>query len=272
MRVAPIIRLCLALSSAACSPPERSMSGSVVGYLHSLAKSRFDVGSVIEETDELGSHRVVGDKGVFATNLVTHATTAIPNSGVPSASGDVFPGNAGEQDAAVLDYFTMAGLPSSQISSVTANQAGGSDPKGGAGPGRPAVVAWYSVIHRSYEGVPIEDSAAWAMLGKSGNALVEQVYWPDIPEDVWARTREFQAMLADPRGKAQFIGRFPAEASRGELVVRHTAWYWSGEFEAKPCYRFALNGPSICLDEEGRALRLADEGAIDSSAAGGPLR
>jgi hypothetical protein len=271
MRVAPIIGLCFTLAGASCSGSEPGMGGPVLGYLHRFAKTRFEVGTIIEEKDEFGDHKVVGEKGVFATNLVTHATTAIPNSSVPDPSGNVFPGNAEAQGKAVVDYFTGAGLPLSQISSVTADQSGASDAKDGNPLQNSTVVAWYSVLHRAYHRVPIEGSVAWTMLGKSGNSLIEQVYWPEIPERVWDRTREFSAMLATPERKAQFMARFPADASQGELVVRHTAWHWSGQFEAAPCYRFTLRGLAICLDEGGRPLRLADEAAMVAPSTVGPL-
>jgi hypothetical protein len=147
---------------------EAGKSAGIPGYVHTLARSRFVIGKITGETDEFGMHKIIGDDGVFATEIVSQGVTAIPDFEVPSPTGQYFPGGYVAQNAEVVSYLTGAGLPADQILSVTDDETGVSRWSGGDSgdifdPKNVVVVTWFTVFHRGYEGVPIEDSTAWAI-------------------------------------------------------------------------------------------------------------
>jgi len=212
---------------------------------------------MVGEMNEYGMHKITGTDGVFATEIVSQAATAIPNTTPPSLTGNVFPGDARAQDDAVKSYFTHAGLPSNQVSSVTADETVITALD--AGLENPLVIAWYSILHRSYDGVSIEDSTAWAILGRDGGSLEEQVYWPAMGADVVNRLRSFQAMLSQPETSNAFFASLPANTQAGALVIHHTAWDWAGAFAAEPCYRAVLGSVALCFDMTGHVVTLPDD-------------
>jgi hypothetical protein len=243
---------------------EAGKSAGIPGYVHTLARSRFVIGKITGETDEFGMHKIIGDDGVFATEIVSQGVTAIPDFEVPSPTGQYFPGGYVAQNAEVVSYLTGAGLPADQILSVTDDETGVSRWSGGDSgdifdPKNVVVVTWFTVFHRGYEGVPIEDSTGWAILGSHGESLEEKVFWPAIGQDVVTELEAFQAVLSDPNTQAAFLARLPSGLSGGHLAIHHTLLEWQGPFEAHPCYRGVLGGTSLCFDLSGNLLQLADE-------------
>jgi hypothetical protein len=145
----------------------RAEEATIPGYDHLFARSRFKLGDLIDERDELGMHKIQGSKGTFATVVASRAAVALPADPVPNpVAPDIFPGDAAAQNAAVLAYFTEAGLQADQVVSVTADETGVSPMDDFP---HPLVIAWFSTLNRGFEGTPIEDSMAWAILGAAGD-------------------------------------------------------------------------------------------------------
>jgi hypothetical protein len=231
----------------------------IPGYDHLFARSRFKLGDLIDARDELGMHKIQGSKGTFATVVASRAAVALPADPVPNpVAPDIFPGDAAAQNAAVLAYFTEAGLQADQVVSVTADETGVSPMDDFP---HPLVIAWFSTLNRGFEGTPIEDSMAWAILGAAGDSLEEQVYWPAIGGAALKEVRQFRAMLSDPARGAAYLVRLPDAdaAAGGELVLHHTSWDWQGPFEARGSYRVMVSGTVVHFDMTGHVLELANE-------------
>ena len=240
--------LCLA---AACSQRD-SVPGNLQGYVHAFSRSRFDLGTLVSEIDQFGMHKLVGTDGTFATELVSEATVGSHNDvPFPDPNTGVYPGDADAQNAAVQSYFTAAGLPSAQIESISADEAV-------LAQGGDVLVGWYSILHRGWNGIPIDDSIADAAFDAQGRSVSEQVYWPEIPGAVLAQARTFQDLLADAARRAAYLEELPADSRTPVLVIRHTSWYWQGPFQAQACCRGSQPGDP-CFDMDGRLVTLPDD-------------
>jgi hypothetical protein len=215
------------------------------------------VGNAVHEVEEFGMRKVIGDNGVFATNLNTQAVTALPNLNILDTPTALFRGDDTAQNAAVIAYLVGAGLPSAQVLSVRADETGLSRMETGVSD--PVVHAWFSVLVRGFEGVRVEDSTAWAAMGADGSSLEESVYWPEIGVDVVTELRAFRNMLQTPGEEQAFLARLPPSATDGELVVHHTSALWTGAFEARACYRTNVSGTALHFDRNGLLVQLADE-------------
>lgn len=245
-RISLVALCCLA---AACS--NRGPTHDLSGYRHTFGHSRFDTGSVTSEVEEYGMHKVVGDVGTFATQLVSGGAIAIPNVPFPNPAFGVYSGDADDQNGAVRSYFVSAGLPEEQVASVTADGTVYLH-------GDYQLSGWFSSLNRGYEGVPIDNSIAFAAFDASGRSSEEQVYWPEISADVLEQVHAFQDMLADPGQKSVFVQKLPASSREAILVIRHTSWFWQGDFAAVACCRGAsLVG--ACFDMTGRPVHLPDD-------------
>ena len=240
----------LACLTAACGD-QAPAAGFLPGYTHAFERSRFDLGNFVSEMDEFGMHKVFGSRGTFSTELVSAAAVALPNVPFPDPETGVYPGDSDAQNAAVQSYFITAGLPADQVASVSADATG-------AVHGQDVLSGWYSILHREYDGVPIDDSMAFAAFNASGKSASEQVYWPEIPGDVLEQVRKFRAMLADPSQRAAYVQKLPASSRDAILVVHHTSWYWGGPFQAQACCRGA-DRTDICLDISGHVVDLPDD-------------
>lgn len=242
--------MALGYPSTACSDQAHA-PGFLPGYAHSFERSRFDLGEFVSEMDEFGMHKLVGSHGTFATELVSAGAHAVPNNPFPDPTTGVYPGDSDAQNAAVQSYFTAAGLPADQVASVSADGATRVH-------GQDVLSGWYSILHRGYDGIPIDDSIAAAALNAGGLSSSEQVYWPDIPVDVLEQARVFKKMLADPTKRAAYIQKLPASSRDAILVIHHTSSFWQGPFEAKACCRGSINN-HICFDMNGNLIQLPDE-------------
>lgn len=166
----------------------------------------------------------------------------------------------------VDEQLVSAGLPADQISSVTSKLVVAArvpvDADAGVKDGlleNAVNKGWFSILDRSYVGVPIVDSFAWAILDSTGTAVEEQVYWPEIGADVATLLRKFQTLLGDPRSEANFIASLPSDVGSGKLVIHHTSWDWQGTFDAQPCYRATFGASTLCYDISGSPIQLPDE-------------
>jgi hypothetical protein len=250
---------------AACDQ-RASAPGNLSGYTHTFAHSRFDLGNLVAEKDEFGMHKLVGSDGTFATQLISGAVVGTHNDvPFPDPTTGVYPGDADTQNAAVKSYFLAAGLPESQIALISSDEAVYMH-------GQDVLVGSYSMLHRGWDGVLIDDSIAFAAFDAQGRSADEQVYWPEISSEVLAQAREFQKMLADPTQKAAYLQRLPASSRVANLVIRHTSWFWQGAFQAQACCRGA-NTVDPCFDISGHLVHLpgddgwsTDGGAADADA------
>jgi hypothetical protein len=235
------------------------------GYTHTFGHSRFNLGNLISEKDEFGMHKVVGTEGTFATWLVSGAANGVRDVPIPDPAIGVYPGGPDAQNAAVKSYFVAAGLPEGQVASISADGTVYMR-------GQYVLEGSYSLLHRGWEGVPIDDSIAFAFFDAKGRSASEQVYWPEIPSEVLTQARAFQKMLADPAQKAAYVEKLPASSRVAKLVIHHTSWFWQGSFQAQACCRGA-NTVDPCFDISGHLVRLpgddgssADGGAADADA------
>ncbi len=201
-------------------------------------------------------HKHVGTEGTFATWLVTGAANGVRDVPIPDPVIGVYPGGADAQNAVVKSYFVTAGLPEKQIASISAD--------GTVYLHGPYVLEGsYTLLHRGWEGVPIDDSIASAFLDAKGRSASEQVYWPEIPGEILAQARAFQKLLADPAQKAAYVAKLPASSRVANLVIHHTSWFWQGSFQAQACCRGA-NTVDPCFDISGHLVRLpGDDGSSD---------
>ena len=239
----------LAGLTAACGGQAQAPSF-LPGYTHTFERSRFDLGDFVSEMDEFGNHMVVGTRGTFSTELASGAVVALPNVPFPDPTTGVYPGDSDAQNAAVESYFTTAGLPANQVAYVSAEGTG-------LVHGQYVLSGWYSIWHREYDGVPIDDSMAFAAFNAIGKSASEQVYWPEIPGDVLEQVRKFREILADPSQRAAYVQKLPASSRDAILVIQHTSFSWKGPFQAQVCCRGAAR-TDICLDMSGHIVDLPD--------------
>lgn len=273
-RIAGVVAL-LTLNGIACGSPSSSRDSGVPGYEHGLARSTFQIGEFVGVRDTALLEAVDGTLGSFAVQRTSRSATAIPNFGLP-VPDNIFPGDDAAQNKAVHEYFVGAGIPADQVLSLSANQTlitwsrwpeEGELPDPNAEPswGTILAIAWYSVLHRGFEGVEIVDSTAWAMLGSNGNALTEQVYWPSLDAGVVEELDAFRAVLDDASERERYFARLPSIAE-GRLVIRHTSWFYDGPFVARAAYRATFSGGAhLDFDIRGQLLTLPDEVAPEVS-------
>jgi hypothetical protein len=166
----------------------------------------------LRELDQDGMHKIIGKNGVFATEMGSNAATASDNTPfidlIATASGQ----DAAAEGSALVQYLVGAGLPSDQIASVSEDGVGKISGDGGSG--ELDVSAEVPMLARAYEGIPIEDSFAWAALADDGLSYGEQVFWPEIGGDVVTELKAFKQMLADPHEAPPSSRRFRAATGR----------------------------------------------------------
>ncbi|HEY8042056.1 MAG TPA: hypothetical protein VIF15_19770 [Polyangiaceae bacterium] len=276
MRSSIVLSIACALVATACSsaPQEPSPSGSAgtgpstspaapadvrAGFVHAVERSRFRVGDNPAERLEFGSRKIVGDEGVFATRP-TGLVLAISNADAPTRARPPLPGGAEAHDALVRSYFLGAGLPADQMRDVSpyavVSKVGRSGPDFATLAGS-KLEYYFSTVSRQIDGIPVSDSFAWARLDADGNAVLESVYWPEIPAQVVRDALAFEARLEDAPTRAALLARVPRE---GKLVIHHTPGEWDGAFEATATYDVGEERGKVShFDVEGRRIELSHE-------------
>jgi hypothetical protein len=190
--------------------------------------------------------------------LNTKAAGAIPDTTVLEAEPwNALGGGPEAQANAVRSYFTQAGIPGAQILSISENEYGISSFSEGVE--HPIVVSWFAYLHRGFGGVPIFDSMAWAMIGRDGRSLEEQVYWPEIDATTMRSLAEFKALLDDNDAAKEFFSMLPDGFTDGALGICHTSWQHKGPFVAVACYRINLEGLMVSVDSQGNPIDLGDQ-------------
>jgi hypothetical protein len=242
------------------SPSVASTSTEVrAGFVHGLDRSRFRVGSNASELDEFGAHKVVGAEGVFSVRP-TGLVIGLSNADAPTRAKPPLPGGSAAHDALVRSYFIDSGLPADQILDVSPytvmSKVGRNGPDFFA-QATSKLEYQFSVISRQIDGIRVDDSYAWARLDADGAAVLESVYWPEIPAQIVRDAVAFQTRLADDAGKRVFLAKVPRE---GSLVIHHTPGEWVGAFAATASYDVGEeHGKVTHFDMEGRRLELPHE-------------
>jgi hypothetical protein len=254
MRGANIILASIVISCSSASGP-----GALPGYVHTLARSRFPIGDILGSQDIVGMDQIIGSQGVFSTEMLSKMASGTPDANAPSLGRGPFPGGDSAQNAAVLAYFVGAGLPADQVSTVV--------PFDGfealitpatMSPTQTVLSTWVtSVVCRSYQGIKISDSFAWARFDAQGESVTESVYWPELPLSTMQALALFQALLSDSSRRPTYLARLPQGGASGELVIHHTPGE-STEFSADPYFDIKIDGVVLHFDVNGSAQLLPD--------------
>jgi hypothetical protein len=244
------------LAFASCS--SAAVSSSVLpGYVDTLARSRFAIGTLVGTQDVAGMHEMIGDEGVFAAEIVSGMVIATSNADSADLVSGPYPGTADLQNEVVVGYFEAAGLEPDQVGQVTATS--GFEALVSADspiPNQNVLLTWVdTIICREFDGIKISDSFAWASLDASGKSVSESVYWPELPASTMAAVAAFQALLADQTERDAFLANLPAGISNGELVIHYTP----GEainFSAVPYFDVSVEGVTLHFDMNGHLQTL----------------
>lgn len=221
--------------------------GGAVGYRHSLQRSRFVTGATgtnLRPVEEFGFAKVVGPKGIFATNLRNGLVVAVQSGGSDKSdekAGDVNAraGRVMDPDRHnkwVIEYFLAAGVPKNQIGGVHANTyLSSSGSAKDAWPAEPKIDGYASVLERKIEKYDVVDSVIWARMNEEGKVVSEWIYWPPIPAKALADARRLEELVRSS-GKANFLTRLPAGLPIGKVVIRHSSATEEGPFEVFASY------------------------------------
>jgi hypothetical protein len=227
-------------SGGAISPDK----GGAPGYQHAIERSRFATGGNLDQSyrpvEEFGFLKIVGPKGVFATNLRNGLVIALQsdstNKGRPQPEQDGT--KAGkilgpdEHNKMVVDYFVSSGVPRDQVGGIHANtylSASGSKDNPQLSP--PKVDGYASIIERRLNGkFFVAESVAWARLDNDGQVITEWVYWPAIPAKAIADAKRIDEMTVGAQ-KGDYLNRLPVGLRDGTIVIHHSPATDEGPFE-----------------------------------------
>jgi hypothetical protein len=197
--------------------------GAYPGYVHSRGRSRFNAGAVAASRSEGGFAKSIGENGVFAVDSVTGWALAVPNADAPSTQRPPLPGSADDHNRRTLEYFRAAGIPAAQISGVHVNalMQGGADASG-ARTGD-SLKAYYSVLERSIQGVPVVESRAWARFNADDDVVEESVYWPALPASVDADLAALKAAAGTANFHSKLTAAVALDPKSGHLAIHHSS-------------------------------------------------
>jgi hypothetical protein len=155
----------------------------------------------------------------------------------------------------VRDYFVRLGVPAEQVASVRTmtmlEASGRSDETKRT---VPRIRAYYSVLERAVDGIPVPDSFAWARVNADGRIVAEAVYWPAVSGDVVAGARTLRDVLADPQRRGVLESRVPGAIGGGHVAIRHASAWVDSPFEAFASFDVAvLAAPTPAETAGGRA-------------------
>jgi hypothetical protein len=208
----------------------------VPGYEHRFEHSKFSIGETRRHKRQNRFDRIEGTNGVFAVHLRNGSVLAIPNADAPSLRVSRFGPTAQEHNAWVLQYFSAAGLPRDQTEGVHAASmidiTGSMDKR----QAQMQLVAYYSILERAVDGIPVVDSFAWARVNADGEVVSEAVYWPSIPNHVLAEAKRLRNLIEDPDSRATYESRLGTGHSGGDVVIRHASAEVNTDFEALASY------------------------------------
>lgn len=236
------------------------------GYQHVADRSAFRAGNNSFLLSEQGYSKVVGDQGVFAVDETNGSAMAIPNGDASSLNLAPYGSTSAEHGARVRSYFVSAGIPESQVAFVQPNvMVGGAENPAEEQTTAPRVIAWYSSLGRSIDGIPVVDSIAWARFNIDDEVVSETVYWPSIDESVVDAAKALQAKLSTQSEKDALFAHLSAKGiseeslTRIRVAIRHAPFTTRNSFYALACVE-AVQGKELRhFDGDAHELRLLEE-------------
>lgn len=247
-------------------------------FRHTLHRSRFRIGQIIQAAQDSTIERTVGEGGVFAINLLNGAALATPSARSNGAKRDAveevprfraLSTDPSVHTARVLSYFKAAGLPMEEVGGthVTTEMAGrASKVQRVIRPENTYFVAYTTHLERVLAGVPVVNSQAWATFDVDDNVESEGVYWPAIPMDVVEQSIRLRDIVADPSR----LNALRTDISKnihdlgdtpGRVVIAHTSPTFGGTPAFVAAYEVVSHSsPAIIrhFDEKGSLLQLPD--------------
>ena len=226
---------CTSLRSTA--PPASGLiqppPGGVPGYQHGADRSLFILGDSPRDMAEPGYIKRVGSEGTLAVLASNGSVAGIPNAQGRALQLGPYGVTPQDHDRFVRDYFERSGIPGTQIRAIkTATLLEASGASDDVSTARPKVTAYYSVVERAVDGVPVPDSFAWARVNRDGQVVAEGVYWPALPPGVLARAHRMSQGNPLPQIERAIEAR-PAEALvNHHVAIRHSSADYDGSFAA----------------------------------------
>lgn len=224
------VLLCLAACAAVNAPPPPpqglipAAAGGTAGYQHGPEGSLFAVGQHARRAVQYGYLKQTGDEGTLAISQGNGSVFGVPNARASSLRVPPFGASPQDHDAFVKNYFVKLGLPADHVAEVrgmTLLEANGRSDE--TTRTIPRITAYYSVVKRVINRIPVPDSFAWARANSEGRIVQEAVYWPALPRDVVAEAERFKDMLSDDERRRAFQSRIPADISQATLAIRHAS-------------------------------------------------
>ncbi len=232
--------LIVALSVAGCAsnpvPPAPRQGrippadGGAAGYQHGTEGSLFSIGGNAGRVAENGYLKQVGDQGALAIDASNGSAFGVPDADAPGLRSPPYGASPADHDAFVKRYFVGLGIPAEQVGGIrpmTLLEASGT----GDEKSRPRVVAYYSVLDRVVEGIPVPNSFAWARVDAAGDVVAEAVYWPALPGEVVVAAERLEEMISDQQQRSVFAARLPTLARTGAVAIRHSSAWVRSPFE-----------------------------------------
>jgi hypothetical protein len=236
------------------TPPEGPISasaGGAAGYQHGVRGSRLDLGGRARRVVERGYVREVGREATLAVNLKNGSAFGVPNANARSQHSGPYGASPEAHEASVRDYFVYLGLPAEQILRVRTLTQLEAHGRGDETRTVPLVLAaYYSVIDRGVQGIPVPDSFAWARVDTEGKVIAEGIYWPALSPAVVAGALKLRDAVADPQRQAALEAKIPLRIRDHGVAIRHSSAYVETPFEAFPSYDVAVL--SQALPERGQ--------------------
>ena len=163
-------------------------------------------------------------------------------------------------------YFLAAGLPANQVGPIHTNVTATGDGPAGAAE-IPKQFSFSSIVTRAVQGIPVDESHAWARLDVGGNVVAESVYWPPLDSSVVSDALALSTTLAAPASAASYYSLLPFPSSvsgSGILRIHHSSQFVRGTFQTMACFdvwEAAVGGSGTVrhFDKTGAEVRLPQE-------------
>ena len=191
----------------------------IAGYSHDLSRSHFKIGQgPSQELNTPTLQRWRGSLGAFAHDPTNNWSMAVLNANSPTGPYIL---DAETQNKMVKDYFVGAGLPADQIAAVatTFHYRGAI---GNNASSAPVLDSLNSIVTRSIQGIPVEESVAWAKMTTAGDVDMETVFWPPIASSVVSQAVDLAANMADAARHSAYLTKLPRIFKERGVVIHHS--------------------------------------------------
>jgi hypothetical protein len=244
----------------------------VVGYQHTVECSRFRIGQGETSSRSFRFDRLAGDEGAFARG--PHGVTlSVPNAAAPSTVAEPFQGTADDHSQRVLSYFVdECGLPKWQVGETQISammEAGGTVADQLAGKQIvPHFRGYTTIVERAVEGVAVRGSYAWARFNSHDDVVSEEVFWPDLPDQLLEEALSLQADLATTTKRKEYVAKLPPEYhdATPNVILYHSP-HFQDELEAFVAVEFEDDGSMRAFDRNGLEARFMFQRASSSNQA-----